>query len=75
MLAVGDLQMQLVVAEAVERSLADKLGLEKRTGQLLDQAFASLQFVELAQVFAAGSAGPGIGHTVRFFAQSQESPG
>lgn len=62
--------MELLAVGVAEHPPVDKIGLEQRIGQL-DQEFASLQYVELAEVSVVAPAGPGIGCKVHLVAGVQ----
>ena len=62
--------MDLLAVGVAEHSPVDKIELEQRIGQL-DQEFASLQYVELAEVSVVAPAGSGIGCKVRLVAGVQ----
>ena len=62
--------MELLAVEVAEHSPVDKIELEQRIGQL-DQEFASLLYVELAEVSVVAPAGPGIGCKLRLVAGVQ----
>jgi hypothetical protein len=62
--------VELLAVGVAEHSPVDKIELEQRIGQL-DQEFASLQYVELAEVSVVAPAGPGIGCKVRLVAGVQ----
>jgi hypothetical protein len=62
--------VELLAVGVAEHSPVDKIELEQRIGQLV-QEFASLQYVELAEVSVVAPAGPGIGCKVRLVAGVQ----